>query len=199
MSPPEGKRVRVLKNEGQKASHQIRSFSIDSKVLTKLGTVAEEKDTSINALVNSLLENYVGYELEAEAHGHISLSLRVFKELLSGLSESDITAIAKKLGPTMGEETIMYNSLPRNFSTYIWLVRSLLCSHAKWAVCKDFKKGNTIMLWHKLGKKWSLFMAEYLKAALPEFFGIRRPPEDMIRVSEDYVAIMIPENFKDLL
>jgi hypothetical protein len=189
------KKPKKLEVGGTTAPRLIRSFSIDPNVLKKLGSAADNKGTSINALVNSILEQYVQHDLESESHGHISLSSKVFKEMLTEMDEATLIAMARKLGPDMGEETIMYNSLPMNFDTFLKLVRGLLCTHAKWASCKDSAKGNMIMLWHKLGKKWSVFLAEYLRAALPEFVGKYNIPEDMVKVSEEYVAIVIPDHF----
>jgi hypothetical protein len=93
----------------------------------------------------------------------------------------------------MGEEVIMQRSLPMNFETFVKIVRSLLCSHAKWAACKESENGKTLMLWHKLGPKWSLFLSEYLMAALPEFIEKGVLPKDPIKASEEYVSIKILE------
>jgi hypothetical protein len=175
------------------AGHKTRSFAIEANTLKKLALAADSKGTSINALVNMLLGQYVEHELEAETHGHISLSLRVFNYFLMELDDSKIVAMARKLGPAMGEEIIMQKSLPMNFETYIKIVRSLLCSHAKWATCKESENGRTLMLWHKLGPKWSLFLSEYLRAALPEFIEKGVMSKDAIKASEEYVSIKIVE------
>ncbi len=192
------KPVRYNKNmqtmeEEATGGHRTRSFAIDANTLKKLSLAADSKGTSINALVNTLLGQYVEHELEAESHGHIMLSLRVFRDFLTGLDDSRVVAIAQKLGPTMGEETITHKSLPMNFNTYVKIVRSLLCSHAKWALCKDSENGKTIMLWHKLGPKWSLFLSEYLRAALPGFVERGVLPKDIIKASEEYVSLIIQE------
>jgi hypothetical protein len=177
-------------DEGTAGGRRTRSFAIETGTLRKLSMAADSKGTSINALVNALLGEYVEHDLEAENYGHISLSLRVFRDFLMELDESRVIAIAQKLGPTMGEERIIHRSLPMNFNTYIRIIRTLLCGHAKWATCKDSENGKTIMLWHKLGPKWSLFLSEYLKAALPQFVK-GEPPKDTIRASEEYVSLKI--------
>ncbi len=188
--PVRHKKHQQVGDEESAGWHRTRSFSIETGTLQKLSIAADSKGTSINALVNALLGEYVEHDLEAESYGHISLSLRVFKDFLTELDERRVAAIAQKLGPTMGEERIIHRSLPMNFNTYVKIVRTLLCGHAKWATCKDSENGKTIMLWHKLGPKWSLFLSEYLKAALPEFVK-GEPPRDIIKASEEYVSVKI--------
>jgi hypothetical protein len=184
-----------LQREGGEAigEYRTRSFAIDANTLKKLSLAADSKGSSVNALVNMLLGEYVEHELEAESHGHISLSLRVFRDFFAEIDDSKVVAIAKKLGPTMGEETIAHKSLPMNFDIYVKIIRSLICSHAKWASCKDSENGKTLMLWHKLGPKWSLFLSEYLRAALPGFVEKGVLPKDIIKASEEYVSLKIVE------
>lgn len=190
--PVRHKKYRSVPGEEAAGVLRTRSFAIDSDTLKKLSVAADSKGTSINALVNALLGDYVEHELEAESHGHISLSLRVFRDFLTELDDGKVMVLAQKLGQFMGEETIIHKSLPMNFNTYVKIIRNLLCGHAKWAMCKETENGKTIMLWHKLGPKWSLFLSEYLKAALPHFVK-GDLPKDTIKASEEYVSLKIQD------
>lgn len=168
---------------------KIRSFSIDSDALKHLNEVAVIKRTSANALVNSILEQYLETELASEVHGHVSLSSSIFSEMLARLDNSALLEIANKYGKGMGKEIIVSKSLPMTLDTYVKIVRDLICSHARWAAYSE-SSGNdrTIVLWHKFGMKWSVFMAEYLLAALSEYLGGEKA-EGIIKISEEHLII----------
>ncbi len=181
--------IRHRKQGAPQGQSKIRSFSIDSDTLKHLNEVAVIKRTSANALVNSILEQYLEAELASEVHGHVSFSSSIFSEFLTHLDNSTLLAIANKCGKDMGKEIIISKNLPMTLETYVKIVKDLICSHAKWAAYSESSGNNrTIVLWHKFGMKWSVFMAEYLLAALSEYLG-REKAEGIIKISEEHLII----------
>jgi hypothetical protein len=74
------------------------TFRLERDTLDKLETEAHNKDTSLNMLVNQVLQRYVEWNTFEQKTGIVPVSAPVLIELLERISEEQIVNIAKTVG-----------------------------------------------------------------------------------------------------
>lgn len=69
------------KNTSKKIKSKTKSFRIDEDTLTKIDQQAKNNHTSLNAEINSLLRNYVEWDMLANKVGMIPLARPIVAEI----------------------------------------------------------------------------------------------------------------------
>ncbi|GIU71419.1 MAG: hypothetical protein KatS3mg003_0898 [Candidatus Nitrosocaldaceae archaeon] len=136
---------------------EVTTFRIDKDVIERLKKEADEKEISLNALINQILRRYIEWELYEKKLGMISIPKQLVKELCKLLPEEEIIRLGEKMGKNMLADIIVFMKGRIDQETFIsWLDARLKHSSLEVNHCYD-DNNHTIIIKHDLGEKWSLY------------------------------------------
>jgi len=143
-----------------------KSFRINKEALEELHEEARSQTISLNTLVNQLLIDYAGAGRYMRRMQVKMLSQQTLSELVDQLSEENVTKAGQNAGKTAPEAlmTAIYGKITvGNVIQYI----HHLSSYGNWFEYTEKNEGEhlTITLIHSMGRKWSLFIANYVNEA----------------------------------
>ncbi|MEM2855501.1 MAG: hypothetical protein QW416_00140 [Candidatus Nitrosocaldaceae archaeon] len=137
--------------------NNVVTFRIDKEIINRLKIEANEKDISLNMLVNHILRRYIEWELYEKKVGMISLPKILVKECYDMLSEEEIVMLGEKMGKNMLTDIILFMKGKIDQDTFLsWLDTRLKYSSLEVNHCFD-NNMHTIVIKHDLGEKWSLY------------------------------------------
>ena len=84
------------------------TFRLDNDTLEKIRNVAKSENTSLNALVNRILESYIEWDLDAPHAGWALMPKLFLIELIKEVDNDKISKIMSKLSKTMSKEMDLY-------------------------------------------------------------------------------------------
>lgn len=136
---------------------EVITFRIDKELINRLKQDANERETSLNALINQILRRYIEWELYEKKLGMISLPKQLVKELCNLLPNEEIIKIGERMGKNMLADIIMFMKGKIDQDTFLsWLDARL--KHSSLEVNHCFEDNlHTIIIKHDLGEKWSLY------------------------------------------
>ena len=136
---------------------EVTTFRIDKELIDRLKRDADEREISLNALINQILRRYVEWELYEKKLGMISLPKQLVKELCKSLPNEEIIRLGEKMGKNMLADIIMFMKGKIDQDTFLsWLDARL--KHSSLEVNHCFEDNtHLIIIKHDLGEKWSLY------------------------------------------
>ena len=143
-----------------------KSFRINEDALEALREEAQSQTLSLNTLVNQLLVNYASFgRYVRRLHARI-LSQQTLAQLVDQLSEESITKAGQNAGKTAPEELVTVIKGKITVSHVIDLMHAI-SSYGNWFEYTEKNEGEhlAITLMHDMGRKWSLFIANYFTEA----------------------------------
>lgn len=143
----------------------IRSFRLDEAALAVLEEEARQRNISVNTLVNQLLLTYTNFERHFAQYPMVRLSSTFLGWLLEGVTD----AYAKDLGQRVGENLAQAGILSRHGSLSLESVLANLRMMGEYSGAFTFKEVHrpgrtTVTLFHKWGRKGSIYWGHYLLA-----------------------------------
>ena len=143
-----------------------KSFRINEEALEALREDARSQTLSLNTLVNQLLVNYASFGRYMRRMHAKMLSQQTLSELINRLSEDSIIEAGQNAGKTAPEELMTVIEGKITVSNVIALMRNI-SSYAGWFEYTEKNEGEhpTITLMHDMGRKWSIFIANYISGA----------------------------------
>lgn len=143
------------------------TFRISEGVYHALQKEAEKQDTSLNTLVNQLLDTHVNDRIFLEKLDFMRVNKATFRRILEGTSDQTLA----DAGEFSGRETVRTITLGRGGQMTMDAVLETVCSLAEFAGCMRYSeiKSNgkeVVVLTHDLGPKWSVFIGNLMDAAL---------------------------------
>ncbi len=143
-----------------------KSFRINEEALEELREEARSQAISLNTLFNQLAVNYAGFGRYMRRLQAKMLSQQTLGELVNQLSEESITKAGQNAGKTAPEMlmTIIYGKI--TVSNVIQFIH-LMSSYGNWFEYTEKTEGERLIitLMHGMGRKWSLFIANYVSEA----------------------------------
>ena len=143
-----------------------KSFRINEEALEQLHEEARSQAISLNTLVNQLLINYADFGRFMRRMQVKMLSQQTLSELIEQLSEENVTKAGQNAGKTAPEAlmTVTYGKI--TVGNVIQFIHHM-SSYGNWFEYTEKNEGErvTITLMHGMGRKWSLFIANYLSEA----------------------------------
>ena len=140
-----------------------KSFRINEDALEELHEEARSQAISLNTLVNQLLINYAGFGRYMRRMQAKMLSQQTLGDLVDQLSEESITKAGQNAGKNAPEAlmTVIYGKI--TVGNVIEFIHHL-SSYGNWFEYTEKREGErwTITLMHGMGRKWSLFIANYI-------------------------------------
>jgi len=132
---------------------------------------SEEKQISLNTLVNQILDSYAEWERFEERVGMISLAKPVVVKLFCNMSEEEVMDLATSVGKDAIKDIALFMGNEIDFKLFLhWLEIRMKKSSAG---ITHTANGNlhTYVIKHDLGRNWSLYHKLMLESIFRESFG----------------------------
>jgi hypothetical protein len=155
----------VVVSELAKSRHVIRTVRIPEALDKALRKVAEEKNTSVNAIVEASLTRFIDFDQYADELDYGMVRKVFLTRGLDYLSEDEVRELGRWAAMELGSETLrFYNAYPK-LDAVLHIYESVISKYGRLYTFHHEMEGknHTIILTHKMGKKWSIFFEENLK------------------------------------
>ena len=176
----------VLTGEPERPRKTITAtFRVTERIYDALQKEAENQDTSLNTLVNQLLDIHVDEEVYLSRVGYLRVAKPTFRRILEGSTEEAIVQAAR----SSGKETCTSITLARRGTLTRETVLQSLHMFAEFGGFAHYSEIEVhgkpvIVLMHDFGPKGSLFICNFAKGA---FESMDLQPE--VSVGERSVVI----------
>jgi predicted transcriptional regulator len=148
-----------------KTPHVIRTVRIPEALDKALRKVAEERNTSVNALIEASLAKFIEFDQYVEELDYGMVRKMFLVRGLEYLSEDEIRELARWSAMELGSETLrFYNAYPK-LDAVLHTYESIIAKYGRLYTFRHEVEGrnHTIFLSHRMGKNWSIFFEENLK------------------------------------
>ena len=113
------------------------TFRIDESIMNKLRNESEQREVSLNTLVNQILKRFVEWGVFENKVGIIPMPKPIVVELFENMSEDEIIDMAKRVGKNVVKDIALFMKHEINVDSFLeWFetrmkVSSLEVSHKK--------------------------------------------------------------------
>jgi hypothetical protein len=145
--------------------HVIRTVRIPATLDKTIRRLAEERNTSVNALVEACITKLIEFDQYVEELDYGSVRKAFLVKGIEYLTEDEVRELARWSAMELGSETLrFYNAYPK-LDAVLHIYESVISKYGRlYAFHHDVEgKTHTIILTHKMGKKWSVFFEENMK------------------------------------
>ena len=142
------------------------SFRLNKDILGKLRKDAEQKQISLNTLVNQIFDFYVNFGSSATADLMPTPKVAVM-DLVEGYNEDQLKAHAERVYKKIGLDIVYQLRARHDFESVIdvWEYRLRASGIPyKHIIDEHNKHRHTFIAQYSMGKKWSLVVAETMKS-----------------------------------
>lgn len=148
---------------------------------------AKRQRTTVNALVNRVVERYLAFDRMAGYDRSVVLEGRCFGKIIEKMSAEDLIQIARNLGPKTVKRDFAFFGITPNLDN---LVSKHLEPTGAYSDRFDFNASGEnpnlrLVLTHEYGRKWSEFLAEYYDKVIESILGTRAS----VTIEDDHVTI----------
>ena len=159
-----------LQESNKRKKTTTRTFRIKDKWDLILLEEAERQNISVNLLIDKILRRYALFDRFTDRIDVINLSASTFKELIQFLPDDRLAKKGEKCGSLDAVEFFNSIGYPHKYETFVYLITEHFGSpkYTRWFQCFHHKLPNHDLfhLQHNLGRKWSVFVDNYLRAIL---------------------------------
>jgi hypothetical protein len=164
------------------------SFRLDSSIIDELQTEADQKEISLNVLVNQVLKRYSDWDRHENRIGMMPVPKVMLSSLIdkaitiaknNGIENiepyrDDIIKQAAEIAFSLMKDSVLFMKKQYN----LWVVLSVLEEYMKVSGIKaDHKiesgRKHIFMIQHELGEHWSLFTKELLRLIFENLAKVR--------------------------
>lgn len=126
---------------------------------------AEEKNMSVNALVEACLAKFVEFDQHAEELDYGTVRKVFLVKGLEYLTEDEIRELGRWAAREVGSETLRFYNASDKLDSVLHIYESIMSKYGRLYTFRHEAEGKnyTITLSHKMGKNWSTFFEENLK------------------------------------
>jgi hypothetical protein len=163
------------------------SIRVSSSLGNELAKEVRRKGTTVNALVNRVLERYLVFDRMADYDHSIILERGCFERILEKVSSVALVKIAKDLGPKMVKRDFAFFNIAPTVDN---LISRYFEPYGAFSDRFDFNVSGEapnlkLVLTHEYGRKWSDFLGEYCANVVESILGAK----PLIRVEDNLVTI----------
>ena len=157
--------VRSNSTDDSKSSENI-SFRLNKDQLHELRAEAKQKRISLNTLVSQVVDSYVNYNTNLSKAGVIPLSKTLLIALVETCTEDELKLIAEQVQEKAANDLSLQLRGKYDFE-------ALLSIFDYWLISTGFRyrhdikpqnNGHKFMIQHDMGRKYSFFTAECIRA-----------------------------------
>ena len=163
----------------EEASSDSVTFRLNSIVLEKMSKRADLQKTSLNVLVNQILQNYVEWNVDSIKAGWIPVQRTSLMKLVESIDEKNVSNIARESAKLCGKNSILYMYGKYDLEHVLKNIRAKAQRSGHNIKEYDENNNHEIVIQHDLGWNWSIFLKSYYQEI---FYEINQ------RVLFDYTA-----------
>jgi hypothetical protein len=170
--------VKNSEKNGTKGGHTTRTttmtFRVYENLIRKLRDEAEDREISLNTLVNQIFNRYVEWDSYESKVGMIPIAKPILIQLFENISEDKIVEIATKVGRGAVKDIALFMKHRIDIDSFLtWFetrmkTASVEISHQR---LDDGNKIHSYIIKHDLGKNWSIFHKTIFEFILQEMLG----------------------------
>ncbi len=155
-------------NKKQKKTTTM-TFRIDSNIINKIYSKAEQEDITLNTLINQILKRYVEWDMYEGKAGMVPINKLVLKKLFQELSEEEIINMSRDIGKSAVYNIALFmngkGKLDVDSFVSWFLSRMKTCSE----IMENKENGtSTYTIKHDIGMNWSLYHKTILESIFME-------------------------------
>lgn len=127
---------------------------------------ARSKGTNVNSLITLIIEKYAEWDRFTERFGFTSLTNDTLKSILDTTDDEKLATVARELGARVPTDVMAFWFQKTDLSSFLSYV-SLVTKFGGFgeAEIKTNEVDYVISIHHSLGKKWSLYLTNFLVEA----------------------------------
>ena len=154
-----------------------RTFRIKDDYDLILHEEAKRQNISVNVLMDKIIRRFVLFDRFKDRINVINLPNRTFKEIFQHVPEDQLSKQGEKFGSLDAIDFFSSLGYPRNYDTFIYLISEHFGSpkFARWFQCfhHTLESQDLFHLQHNLGRKWSIFIDQYLRTILKKIVNTK--------------------------
>lgn len=155
------------------------TFRIDSNVMNKIYSKAEQENITLNTLINQILKRYVEWDMHEGRAGMVPINKLVLKKLFHGLSEEEVVNMSRDLAKNAVYNIALFmkgkSKLDVDLFISWFMSRMKNCSE----IIENKENGtSTYIIKHDIGMNWSLYHKTILESIFME--NLQKPVQTSI-------------------
>jgi len=171
--------------ENERKTH-LKTFRFSESLAHSLEKEAADEGTNVNALANSILGRYFGWDKKAREFGFISLHRSIFTSLIEELDDKTLARIGREVMAVMWKEMaefFLQDSSPDKILEVLNMRSKINPDRLRTRITKE-EDTYTIVCRHDFGPKLSIILASSLQELVRKSFLV----EPRINVGESVVT-----------
>jgi len=173
----------------QPHEHQSESITLrlDSIILNKLQREAEQKDTSVNALVSHVVRRHIDWHSNAAKAGFVTVRRGLLINLINRLPDKEISSIAEYIAKKETKDFVLLLRNEYNIESALDVIETWIkISGHPYRHEVNYTR-HSYVIQHDMGRNWSLYMAEQYRFLFEEF-ELKRVEFDINDNTLDFVV-----------
>jgi hypothetical protein len=173
----------------QPHEHQSESITLrlDSIILNKLQREAEQKDTSVNALVSHVVRRHIDWHSNAAKAGFVTVRRGLLIDLINRLPDKEISSIAEYIAKKETKDFVLLLRNEYNIESALDVIETWIkISGHPYRHEVNYTR-HSYVIQHDMGRNWSLYMAEQYRFLFEEF-ELKRVEFDINDNTLDFVV-----------
>lgn len=166
-----------------------RTLRIDKKWDEALREDAEKQGTSVNSLANKIFRQYALTQRYSGGEHRMVFHPGTIEMIMSKPTEEEARQAGREVGETRPRDMLYMRGLPLNFESIIWFMKEILGGYNGWYTLDHYQEegDHLFHLRHRNEKKWSIFLASYMKAMFKEIIEAEINPV----IEKDYISFKV--------
>lgn len=128
-------------------------------VLQKLRQVAQEKEITLNILVNQVLKLHIDWYVNAPKAGMVPLPKVAISKLVEKIDEADIIILANDISKNDGKNILLLQKNTCDLHSLLHAMQTWIKISGFSSTCEIKDDMHTFIIDHGMGKKWSLLIS----------------------------------------
>jgi len=173
----------------QPHEHQSESITLrlDSIILNKLQREAEQKDTSVNALVSHVVRRHIDWHSNAAKAGFVTVRRGLLIDLINRLPDKEISSIAEYIAKKETKDFVLLLRNEYNIESALDVIETWIkISGHPYRHEVNYTR-HSYVIQHDMGRNWSLYMAGQYRFLFEEF-ELKRVEFDINDNTLDFVV-----------
>jgi hypothetical protein len=172
----------------------LRAFRIEEETINRLNKISATEHKSVNAVVNSILEEYTTYLVPAKKSDGKLIFGELLKKYIDEIDAKRLETIALEMGEKMFKEFHDEGFLTKDSPSFRKFISDALCNFANWASYYEDSSRNRLFieLYHHMGLKWSLFLKNFFYWEITQLKDLDIADVNFV-CKENSLAISFPE------
>ena len=156
-------------NKQQQHQSESITFRLDSNILNKLHSEAEQKDISVNTLVSHIIRRHIDWHSNAAEAGFVTVRRGLLSNLINKLQEKEISSIAEYIAKKETKDFVLLLRNKYNIESALDVIETWIkISGYPYRHEANYTR-HSYVIQHDMGKNWSIYLAELYRFLFEEF------------------------------